>query len=127
MKHSIIQPFHGQSKTFIKPFPYAIAMTPGRTLTGKQTRFLRSLGHHLRPVVMVGKEGISEQVLEAIERNLEVHELIKVRVQEGAPQPARLSAQILADRTGSTVAQVIGKTVLLFRENEKEDRKIMLP
>lgn len=76
---------------------------------------------------MVGKEGISEQVLEAIDRNLETHELIKVRVQEGAPQPARLSAQILADRTGSTVAQVIGKTVLLFRENEKEDRKITLP
>ncbi len=102
-------------------------MTNRRTLNGKQARFLRSLGHHLRPVVMVGKEGISEQVLEAIDRNLETHELIKVRVQEGAPQPARLSAQILADRTGSTVAQVIGKTVLLFRENEKEDRKITLP
>lgn len=102
-------------------------MTTRRTLTGKQTRFLRSLGHHLRPVVMVGKEGISEQVLEAIDRNLEAHELIKVRVQEGAPQPARLSAQILAERTASAVAQVIGKTVLLFRESQKEDRKITLP
>ena len=76
---------------------------------------------------MVGKEGISEQVLEAIDRNLEAHELIKVRVQEGAPQPARLSAQILAERTASAVAQVIGKTVLLFRESQKEDRKITLP
>jgi len=98
-----------------------------KKLTGRQTRFLRSLGHHLKPVVMVGKEGISAQLIDAVNLNLETHELIKLRVQEGSPYPARLSARMIADRTGCAVAQVIGKTVLLFRESRKEDRKITLP
>jgi RNA-binding protein len=94
-------------------------------LTGKQVRFLRGLGHHLQPVVMIGKEVLSDTVLASLEEALTAHELIKVKLQEGCPLDRREAAKILAEKTGSAVAQVLGKTILLFRQGES--RKINLP
>lgn len=94
-------------------------------LTGKQVRFLRGLGHHLQPVVMIGKEALSGAVLASLEEALAVHELIKVRLQEGCMLDRREAATALAEKTGSAVAQVLGKTILLYRRGEKP--KINLP
>jgi RNA-binding protein len=94
-------------------------------LTGKQVRFLRGLGHHLQPVVMIGKEALSDAVLASLEDALGAHELIKVKLQEGCPLDRREAATILSEKTGSAVAQVLGKTILLFRQGE--NRKINLP
>jgi RNA-binding protein len=94
-------------------------------LTGKQVRFLRGLGHHLQPVVMIGKEALSDAVLASLEEALATHELIKVKLQEGCPLDRREAATILAEKTGSAVAQVLGKTILLYRQGE--GRKINLP
>ncbi|MEJ2520533.1 MAG: YhbY family RNA-binding protein, partial [Desulfuromonadales bacterium] len=52
-----------------------------RPLTGKQNRYLRGLGHKLRPVVMIGKHHMSEEVIRATDEALVAHELIKVRIQ----------------------------------------------
>ncbi len=94
-------------------------------LTGKQARFLRGLGHHLQPVVMIGKESLSDAVLASIEEALATHELIKVKLQEGCLLDRREVATILAEKTGAAVAQVLGKTILLYRQGEKA--KINLP
>jgi len=94
-------------------------------LTGKQARYLRGLGHHLQPVVMIGREELSDAVLASIEEALTAHELIKVKLQEGCLLDRREAAVLLAERTGSAVAQVLGKTILLYRQGEKA--KITLP
>jgi RNA-binding protein len=94
-------------------------------LTGKQARFLRGLGHHLQPVVMIGKESLSDAVLASVEEALATHELIKVKLQEGCLLDRREAAAILAEKTGAAVAQVLGKTILLYRLGEKA--KINLP
>lgn len=94
-------------------------------LTGKQARFLRGLGHHLQPVVMIGREEISERVLASVEDALVAHELIKVKLQEGCLLERREAAAVLAEKTGAGIAQVLGKTILLFRPGEKH--KISLP
>lgn len=90
-------------------------------LNGKQRRKLRALGHHLEPVVMVGQSGVTEGVIAATEQALEDHELIKVKVGEG-PEDRHEAAERLAEATKSEVAQVLGRTVLLFRKR-KEDSK----
>ena len=90
-------------------------------LNGKQRRKLRALGHHLEPVVMVGQSGGTEGVIAATEQALEDHELIKVKVGEG-PEDRHEAADRLAEATKSEVAQVLGRTVLLFRKR-KEDSK----
>lgn len=94
-------------------------------LTGKQVRFLRGLGHHLNPVVMIGRSALSEAVLRTTEEALASHELIKVKLQEGCGLDRREVAADLAARTGAQVAQILGKTFLLYRE--ADEKKIELP
>jgi RNA-binding protein len=95
-------------------------------LTGKQRRHLRALGHALRPIVQVGKEGIDEGVVAAIKQALGDHELVKLKVGEAAGLDRHDAAADLAQRTHSEVAQVLGNTVLLYRAHP-DDPQIVLP
>jgi len=95
-------------------------------LSGKDRRFLRGLGHHLDPVLQVGKEGLSEAFLAAVEQALSDHELIKIRVGESAPMDRREAADALAEATRAELAQVLGRTFLLYRADADEPR-IALP
>jgi len=95
-------------------------------LTGKQRRHLRALGHHLDPVVQVGQDGISDAVVGQADAQLDVHELIKVKLGESSPQDRHQDADMLAARTQAQVAQVLGRTVLLYRPR-KDKPQIVLP
>ena len=88
-------------------------------LKGKQIRFLRGLGHHLQPVVMIGKEEISDKVVAAAAAALADHELIKIKLQEGCLTDRKDAAAQLAGATGSEIVQVLGKTILLYRQGDK--------
>ena len=85
-------------------------------LTGKQRRVLRALGHHLDPVVIVGQLGITPGIVTATEQALFDHELIKVKFNEGPVEREEGAAQ-LAQETGSEVAQVLGRTALLYKRH----------
>jgi RNA-binding protein len=95
-------------------------------LSGKQRRHLRGLGHALRPIVQVGRGGIDEGVVAAVEQALHDHELVKVKVGEAAELDRHDAAEAIAARTRSEVAQVLGNTVLLYRAHP-DDPQIMLP
>jgi len=95
-------------------------------LTGKQRRHLRALGHHLEPVVQVGKGGLTEGVSAAVKDALERHELIKVRLGTECPDQRDDVAAQLSDQLGAEIAQALGRTVLLYKRHPKEP-KIMLP
>ncbi len=100
-----------------------------QTVTSGQAHYLRGLGHHLSPVAMIGREGLTEKLAGAVEEVLTAHELIKVRIQENCPLARKDAAEELARRTGAACVQVLGKTFLLYRENKdkKAGRKIELP
>jgi len=95
-------------------------------LTGKQRSFLRALAHPLKPVVQIGHGGLTDAVLAAIDGALSTHELIKVRVtgQEGVDVD-ELALEVEAG-TRSSIAQVIGKTLVVYRARKK-DPVIVLP
>ena len=95
-------------------------MPPSPVLTGKQARFLRGLGHNLRPTVMLGRDEISETVVAALNDGLIAHELVKVKLQEGCLLDRREAAEKLAAATGAAVAQILGKTILLYRPGDKK-------
>lgn len=95
-------------------------------LTGKQKRHLRSLGNPLNPVVRLGKDGLDEGVVRAVNEALERHELIKVKLELGGSEDRFEAADFLAEQTKSEVAQVMGGTILLYRKHPKEP-KISLP
>jgi RNA-binding protein len=95
-------------------------------LTGKQRRYLRALGHHLVPVLHIGHEGLSDAVVAQTNAQLEAHELIKVKVGETSPVSRHDAASGLADATGAAVAQVLGRTFLLYRRRA-HDSQLTLP
>lgn len=96
------------------------------TLTGKQKAYLRGLGHHLNPVVQVGREGVSAAVVYKVGIELDNHELIKMKVGEGCLDPADEVGAAVAEQAGAELVQVIGRTVLLYRRRKKEPT-IVLP
>ena len=93
-------------------------------LTGKQRRKLRAMGHHLSPVVQVGAQGVTGAVVAAAEQALYDHELVKVKIAEG-PEDRHDAAEHLARETGAELAQLLGRTALLFKKRPK-DSKISL-
>jgi RNA-binding protein len=95
-------------------------------LTGKAARYLRGLGHELSAVVSIGKEGLTDSVVAAASSALLTHELIKVKVQPEAPTDRKLVAAELAEKTDSALAQVLGRTFLLYKKHPKKP-KIQLP
>lgn len=92
------------------------------SLTGKQTRFLRSLGMELDPVVPIGKEGITPAVVKSADDAIEKRELIKVRVLQNCPEDVELAITTLAERTNSDLVQIIGRNGLLWRRNFKKPK-----
>jgi RNA-binding protein len=99
---------------------------PAGPLTGKAIRYLRGLGHHLDPIVQVGKEGITEALVAATREALAAHELIKVRVATEAPQDRKETGAELAKETGAELAQTLGRTLLLYLRHPRKP-KIVLP
>jgi RNA-binding protein len=95
--------------------------TPAR-LSGTQLRKLRALGHSLAPVVAVGKDGIGDSVVAAVDSAIGTHELVKVKIQREAPVDRHEAGIELAARTGSVLAQVIGRTLLLYRRHPKKPK-----
>jgi RNA-binding protein len=89
-------------------------------------RHLRALGHALKPVVQIGKEGITPALVRATAAALLTHELVKVRIATEAPVERREGAEMLAKACDADLAQVLGRTMLLYKRHPKKP-KIKLP
>lgn len=94
-------------------------------LTGKQKRFLRGLGHSLNPVITIGKGEISDPLIRETDEALAHHELIKVKILESCILDRHEVADELATVCKAEVAQVLGRTFLLYRT--AEEPKLELP
>ena len=84
-------------------------------LTNKQRNFLRALGQEQRPVLIVGKNGITEEVVTQLDQALTARELVKGRVLPHTEFEVREVADELAERTGADVVLTVGRNMLLYR------------
>jgi len=96
------------------------------TLTGKQARHLRSLGHSLKPILQVGKLGITDGVIEQVRKALDTHELIKVKLIRNTSVDIKDAAELVCSKVPCYLAYKIGKTLMLYRPRE-ENPTIVLP
>ncbi len=94
-------------------------------LNGKQKRYLRGLGHALKPVITVGKGEISDALVRETGDAIDSHELVKVKILESCTLDRFEVAEGLASACGAEVAQVLGRTLLLYRQ--AREPKIELP
>lgn len=95
------------------------------TLTNKQKQYLKSLAHHLSPVVMLGGNGLTEGVLAEIDNALNHHELIKVKVAGADRDTKKLIIDAIVRETGAANVQTIGHVLVLYRPSNEP--KITLP
>ena len=95
-------------------------------LTGKQKRFLRSKAHHLDPIFQVGKGGVNDNMIKQIADALEARELFKISVLQNCEQDKEEVAEQLANGAGAEIVQIIGNTIVLYKESA-EKKTIILP
>ena len=96
------------------------------TLSTNQTKHLRSLTHSLKPVIMVGQHGVTENLLKELEIALDHHELVKIKIAGEDRDSRQQMIQQLSEASGAQTVQAIGKTLTLFRRNRQKP-KIELP
>lgn len=93
-------------------------------LTGKQKRYLRSLAVNIRPIVQIGKSGLSNEILTSIRHAADARELIKVNILQNSDETAEDVAEMI-DEMGLDVVQIIGRNIVVFKVSDrKENRKI---
>jgi len=97
-------------------------------LASHQIRHLRSLAHPLKPVIMVGGKGLTDNLLAELERALEDHELIKISIAGAEREERRLLTEELCQVSGAQLVQIIGRISVLYRPSQKKlSRPILLP
>jgi RNA-binding protein len=94
-------------------------------LNGKQKRYLRSLASRDRAIFQIGKDGLSDAMIEQIGNALKSRELVKISVLKNSSADLKETAFDLAMHTKSEVVQIIGHTIVLYRK--AEEPQILLP
>ncbi|MGH7488901.1 MAG: ribosome assembly RNA-binding protein YhbY [bacterium] len=96
-------------------------------LSGAQRKHLRGLAHHVNPVVHVGRNGVTDPVIQEIAEALDSHELIKVKLVDPQGRKKDLANEI-ASRSGGTRVGLVGNIVTLYRQHpDLEKRKVEVP
>ena len=96
-------------------------------LNSQQIRELKKLAHHLKPVVMLGQLGISENLINEIDSSLAAHELIKVKLAGSERTERHAVAQRICRQVEAELIQIIGQMAVLYRANpDKKKNRIVI-
>lgn len=95
-------------------------------MTSKQRAYLKGLASTLEPTFQMGKSSLTPEFTESVREGFHTRELIKISVLQNCIDDPKELAQTLAERTRSEVVQVIGRKIVLYKEN-KDNKKIELP
>ncbi|MDH5483816.1 MAG: ribosome assembly RNA-binding protein YhbY [Gammaproteobacteria bacterium] len=92
------------------------------SLSRTQIKYLLSLTHKLNPVVSIGQNGITENVINELEIALNYHELVKIKIAGEDREARQAMIETLCKRTAAEKVQAIGKTLTLFRRNPEKPK-----
>ena len=95
-------------------------------LSSNQRKYLRSLAHHIKPLVYIGKNNVTKGTILSIDENLDTHELIKIKSHDNKLTSDNISN--IQKKINFSIVGKIGKTIIVYRQNSDKDlRKIKLP
>ena len=97
-----------------------------RMLTGKQKSYLKGLAHTMQPIIQVGKNGVNDPLIKTVYDALEARELIKVSILQNCFEEPKAIAAEIASVIDAEIIQVIGKTIVFYKESSKK-KEIVLP
>ena len=96
-------------------------------ITGKQRSYLKKLAQEIDATVYIGKDDLTENILNEMDRYLEAHELLKVKIQEGSDLNPKDTANDCAEKLNAEYVQAIGSKFVLYRKaKDPKNRKIEL-
>jgi RNA-binding protein len=98
-------------------------------MEGFQKKYLRGLAHGLKPVVLIGQKGLTDELIKSAEQALQIHELIKVKFNDFKEKDQKEEiSQVLEKKTGSELIGSVGHIYIFFKQqNDPEKRRIELP
>ena len=96
-------------------------------MTSKQRAYLKGLAMKIDPILQLGKSGVTPEMTASVEEALAARELIKINVLQNCLFDIHEMADMLAERTNSSVVQVIGRKIVLYRQGKGDKKKIELP
>ncbi|MBF2672589.1 ribosome assembly RNA-binding protein YhbY [Listeria seeligeri] len=85
-------------------------------LTATQKRFLRKEAHSIQPIFQVGKGSVSPNLIIQVKEALEARELIKISILQNCEEDKQTVAEKISSRTGADIVQVIGRTIILYKQ-----------
>jgi len=94
------------------------------SLSPEQRREYRAIAHNLKPVIIVGDKGLTENLQEELERALNDHELIKIKVASQDREVRQEAINALCESSGAEVVQTIGKIAVIMRRAKKPSPKL---
>lgn len=94
------------------------------SLSPEQRREYRGIAHNLKPVIIVGDKGLTEGLQEELERALNDHELIKIKVASQDRETRQEAVAALCESTGAELIQTIGKVAVIMRRAKKPNPKL---
>lgn len=95
-----------------------------KNLTAEDRQNLRRIGHQLKPVILLGAQGVTEALIEELQRALNDHELIKVRLYGEDRDQRKADLEALISASGCQLVQSIGKIALLLRRNTQPNPRL---
>ena len=96
-------------------------------MTSKQRAYLKGLAMNEDTILHIGKSGITPELTENVRLALAARELIKIGILQNCMDDLKEMAQMLAERTKSQIVQIIGKKIVLYKEGQGDDRRIVFP
>ncbi len=93
-------------------------------LKGSQRKYLRGAAHSYKPLVQIGKEGLSEGVLSAIDAAVEAHELIKVKIAAERDERERI-VPVIEERLDCECVGTVGRMAILYREQPDAEKRVI--
>jgi RNA-binding protein len=91
-------------------------------LDSKKRSYLTKLANDINPIFQVGKASLTTELIAAVEQALDKRELIKISVLKNCLDDPREIADTIAGRTKSEVVRVIGKKIILYKQNKKKPK-----
>lgn len=89
-------------------------------LTGKQKQYLKSTAVGFSAVVQIGKDGITNNIINSVLEALTARELIKVKINQNSSEDIRKVARLLSEESGGKIIQIIGRNCILFKQKDKK-------
>ncbi|MDY0249116.1 MAG: ribosome assembly RNA-binding protein YhbY [Pseudomonas sp.] len=94
------------------------------SLTQEQKKQFKSIGHHLKPIVTIADNGLTESVLAELDRALNDHELIKIQLRLAERDDRNAIVNDVCQKSSCILVQSIGKVALIYRKNAQPNKNL---